>query len=59
MSTHTIRARQRNDRDIVAVDEKIEILEAKIAVANEELADLHRARRGILAQAQALREDQA
>lgn len=46
--THTIKARQRNDKELAAVDNRIEILEV-------ELNDLHATRRALLAMAQALR----
>lgn len=57
MSTaHTIKARQRNDRELAVNEQKIEVLTAERAVLNEELADLEIERRALLAMAGALRD---
>lgn len=55
-TTHTLKARQRNDRDLAANEQKIETLEARIAAQNEELSDLLRERTALLAMAGALRD---
>lgn len=55
-NTHTTRARQRNDRELAANEQRIEVLEAKLYALNEELTDLQAERRAILAAATALRD---
>jgi hypothetical protein len=55
-TTHTIKARQRNDRELATVANRLELLEAQSAVLLAEIQDLRVAERGLLAQAVALRD---
>ncbi len=54
--THTLKARQRCDRELAALADKIETLEARRADIDAELVDLRDAQRALLAMAVALRD---
>jgi len=56
---HTIKARQRNDRELAAVDQRLEMLDAQSAAILAEITDLQTARRGLLAMAVAMRDEEA
>lgn len=59
MSTaHSTKARQRNDRDLAANEQKIETLESRRAALDAELEDLQAERRALFAMAEALRAEQ-
>lgn len=54
--THTLKARQRNDRDLANNERKIETLMARRAEIDAELADLRVEEKALLAMAAALRD---
>lgn len=56
-TTHTTRARQRNDRDLAANEQRLEIAEAKLGALKAEVADLYAERRALSAMAVALRDE--
>lgn len=45
--THTLAARQRNDKDLAANEFKIERLQVKIDALTAEMTDLHNERRAL------------
>lgn len=53
---HSLRARQRNDRDLAANEQKLEVLAVKATALNTEILDLQTEQRALLALGAALRD---
>lgn len=53
---HSLRARLRNDRELAAVEQKLEVLAARRAALDLETVDLQATQRALMAQGVALRD---